>query len=107
MRPYLLKVMTQVLIYFIAGLFLALLFLNIFFRLKVIRVYKNMIKHRVEVNSVVIFEPESRMKDVFLKFPGSVADIKSFIYYIRLSVGIAVLIVLCITLLGLVLHFNR
>lgn len=54
-----------------------------------------------------IFKPESRMKDVFLKFPGSVADIKSFIYYIRLSVGIAVLIVLCITLLGLVLHFNR
>jgi uncharacterized radical SAM superfamily protein len=99
--------MTQVLICFIAGLFIALLFLNIFFRVKVIKVYKNLIKNRVEFNSMDIFKPESSMKEVYSKFPASVSDIKSFIHYIRLSVGIAILIVLCITLLGLVLHYNR
>jgi hypothetical protein len=99
--------MSSVLIYFIAGLFVALLFLNIYFRWKVIRVYKNLVKNRVQFRSVDIFRSEKNMQDVFRKYPDSAGDIRAFIYNIRLSVGMAVLIIILITLLGLVLHFDH
>lgn len=99
--------MTQVFIYFIAGLFLALLFLNVYFRWKVIKVYKNLIKNRVEFNSVDIFKSEKNMQPVFNKYPGSKDDIRAFIHNIRLSVGMALCIIVMITLLGLILHYDR
>lgn len=99
--------MSQVFIYFIAGLFLALLFLNIYFRWKVIKVYKNLIKNRVEFNSVDIFKSEKNMQDIFNKYPASANDIRAFIYNIRLSVGMALVIIVLITLLGIILHYDR
>lgn len=99
--------MAHIFIYFIAGLFLSLLFLNLFFRWKVIRVYKNLIKNRVEFNSVDIFRSQKKMNSIYQRYPDSKQDIMDFMYYIRLSVGMAVLIILLITLLGLILHYNE
>jgi len=104
---YIMLTMTQVFISFIAGLFLSLLFLNVYFRWKVIKVYKNLVKNRVQFSSVDIFKSEKNMQDIFNKYPSSKDDIKAFIYNIRLSVGMALAIIILITLLGLLLHYDR
>lgn len=98
-------VMSSILIYFIAGLFIALLFLNLFFRIRVIKVYKKLIQKKVEFNSIDIFRSEDKMKEIYQQYPDSVKDIQAFMYNIRLSVGMAIGIVLLITLLGVVLHY--
>jgi|SRR5690606_28595746 len=99
--------MTQLFVYFIAGLFLALLFVNLFFRWKVIKVYKVLVQNRVEFDAMDVFKSGQKMEPVYKKFPRHKKDISDFIRYIRFSVGMAVLIVVLITLLGLVLHYYR
>lgn len=99
--------MTQIFVYFIAGLFLALLFVNLFFRWKVIKVYKKLVQNRVQFDAMDVFKSSRTMEPVYQKFPNQKNDIADFIRYIRFSVGIAILIVVLITLLGLVLHYNR
>lgn len=99
--------MAHIFIYFIAGLFLSLLFLNLFFRWKVIKVYKNLIKNKVEFDSVDIFRSQKKMAAIYQKYPNNKQDIMDFMFYIRLSVGMAVSIIVLITLLGLILHYNE
>ncbi|MFZ1703358.1 MAG: hypothetical protein WAT79_03375 [Saprospiraceae bacterium] len=98
--------MPQIITYFIAGFFAALLFLNLFFRWKVIKIYKNLVNKKVEFKSVDILKSDKKMAVVYATYPDSVEDIKRFIRYIRISVGMAVLIVLLITLLGYFLHIS-
>jgi hypothetical protein len=47
------------------------------------------------------------MEDIFRKYPDSVEDIRAFIYNIRLSVAMALIIIVLITLLGIILHYDQ
>lgn len=92
------------LIYLIIGVFLALLFLNLYFRIKVFKVYKVLIDNKVEFNSSHIFNKEKMNSEVLSKYPNQKSDILTFVSHIRFSLSIAAILVLLISLMGYILH---
>jgi hypothetical protein len=91
----------------IVALGLALLFLNVYFRVKVFKVYKLLIKNRVEFNSSHIFSARKMEEEITPKYPESAEDIRLFARHIKFSLSVAVLLVLLITFFGSVLMYFR
>lgn len=96
--------MYNVLMVFIIGFFLALLFLNIYFRVKVMKHYKYLIQNRVEFNAKHILDKHKMETEVLSKYPEHAAEIDAFASNIRNSVKIAAGILILIALMGLVIN---
>lgn len=100
--------MYAILIAIIAGIFLALLFINIFFRMKVLKHYRILQKNDVEFPAYYILKPKALEKDVIPHYPKFADDIRSFCTNIRRSVRIASAILFFITLLGaIIMYFDK
>jgi len=95
--------MSEILIFLIIGFFLALLFLNVYFRVKVLKYYKVLVKNKVEFGSSHIFDKQKMNSEIIPKYPALENDILGFAMHIRKSISIAVILVILITLAGLVL----
>jgi len=95
--------MADVLIFFIIGIFLALLFLNIYFRVKVFKLYKTLVQNKIEFDSSHIFNKQKLEKEILPKYPKFNSEILMFIGNIRRSLSIAVILVLLITMMGFIL----
>ena len=100
--------MADILIFLIIGIFIALLFLNIYFRVKVLKMYKVLVQNKVEFDSSHIFNAKKLNAEILPKYPDfSVScqrkEILSFIGHIRKSVSIAVVLVVLITIMGFIL----
>lgn len=96
--------MADILIYMIIGVFLALLFLNIYFRVKVFKVYKVLVQNKVEFNSSHIFNKEKMANEILPRYPKYRNEILSFVGHIKNSVTIAIILVILITILGFILN---
>jgi len=94
------------LIYLIIGIFVALLFINIYFRVKVIKLYKILVNNRVEFGSAHIFSNEKMAREILPKYPKVANEIQDFAGHIKKSISIAVILVVLITLLGYVLRIS-
>lgn len=88
----------------VIGLFVALLFLNIYFRVKVIKVYKILIKNRVEFSSKHIFSKEKMEEEIIPKYPKLENEIRSFANNITFSIKIAALLILLISVAGAIIN---
>jgi len=86
---------------------MALLFLNLYFRIKVLRFYKTLVKNRIEFGAGHIFNKSRMTSEILPRYPNFKNEIEGFAYHIRLSLGVAVLIVCLIAILGGFLHLNR
>lgn len=95
--------MTDFLIFFIIGVFLALLFLNIYFRVKVFKLYKVLIQNRIEFGSSHILNSTKLKDEILPKYPNHQFQILQFVGHIRKSIGIAIFLVLLITIMGFIL----
>jgi len=95
--------MVDVFVYLIIGIFLALLFLNIYFRVKVFKVYKKLVQNKIEFDSSHIFNSQKMEKEVLSKYPTFRSDILRFSGHIKKSLSIAVILVLLITIMGFIL----
>jgi len=95
--------MVYILTYIIIGIFLALLFLNIYFRVKVFKVYKILLQNRIEFNSSHIFNTRKMEKEVLEKYPAFRSDILKFTGHIKKSLFIAIILVVLITIMGFIL----
>lgn len=95
--------MTDILIYLIIGIFLALLFLNIYFRVKVLKVYKTLVQNKIQFDSSHIFNSSKMESEVLIKYPKHKDDILNFVGHIKKSIAIAVILVLMITVMGFIL----
>jgi len=95
--------MTYILTYLIIGIFLSLLFLNLYFRIKVFKVYKVLVQNRIEFNSSHIFNKVKMENEVLSKYPAFTNEILSFSGHIKKSILIAVILVLLITIMGIIL----
>lgn len=91
----------------IVGLFIALLFFNLYFRVKVLRFYKILVKNRIEFGASHIFNKSRMTAEILPRYPKFKNDIEGFARHMRMSLGIAVLIVILIAILGGFLHLNR
>lgn len=91
----------------VIGLFVAMLFLNIYFRAKVLKVYKKLLQNEVEFGVSHFLNKEKMEKEVYPRHPDMVKEIDTFVRHIRYSVSMATVLILLITLFGGILMYYR
>lgn len=99
--------MYTILIFLVIGLFIAMLFLNVYFRVKVFRVYKVLVQNRVEFSSRHIFNSSLMEKEIIPKYPKQAEDIRTFTRHMKYSINMATVLVTLITLFGAILMYFR
>lgn len=99
--------MMAFLISLIIGLFAAMLFLNVYFRIKVLRTYKFLVQNRVQFSVKELLNPRVLEKEVYPRYPQYRKEIEAFARHIRYSVNMAILLIVLITLFGAVLMYYR
>ncbi len=99
--------MTKMLMVIIAALFVALLFLNFYFRIKVFNLYKKLIDNRVEFGAAHLFNRHKLETEIIPRYPGMQTEIRTFCNHIQYSVKLATGLIVLITALGAVLMYTR
>ena len=89
------------------GIFAAMLFLNVYIRVKAFKFYKKLVAARVEFGAAHIFNKEKMEKEIYPKYPDSRADIEAFVGHIRKSMRMATILIALITLFGAILMYYR
>lgn len=91
----------------IIGLFIAMLFVNLYFRAKVFKVYGFLVRNRVQFGAAHIFNRQKLEAEVFPKYPQYRQEIETFIRHIRYSIKMATVLIVLITAFGAVLMYFR
>ena len=99
--------MRILLITIIIGLFVALLFVNVYFRVKVLKAYKKLVQQKVEFGAVHIFNKAKMEAEILPRYPNSRQDILDFSKYLRNTITMASVLIGLITLFGGVLMYYR
>jgi len=99
--------MFNFLIFLVIGLFVAMLFVNIYFRARVMKVYRRLVQNRVEFDSSHFFNKEKMRKEIYPKYPEHQEDIEIFVSHIRYSIRMATVLSALITLFGGILMYYR
>ena len=95
------------LISIIIGLFVAMLFLNLYFRAKVLKVYGVLVRNRVEFGAAHIFNRKKLEEEILPKYPQFRQEIETFIRHMRYSIKMASVLIALITAFGAVLMYFR
>ena len=95
--------MYDILFFAIIGIFGGLLFLNIFFRVKVFKYYKYLVQNRVEFGFAHFFNEDKMQLEVLDRYPQHEEQILSFVRLIRRSITMASILIVVITLFGYLL----
>lgn len=99
--------MYVLLISIIIGLFVAMLFVNLYFRAKVLKVYGILVRNRVQFGAAHVFNRQKLEEEVLSRYPQFRPEIESFIRYIRFSIQMASVLIALITAFGAVLMYFR
>lgn len=91
----------------IIALFVGMLFLNIYFRVKVFKSYKTLVQNRVEFGAAHIFNPRKMEVEILPRYPNNRQDILTFVSHIRYSIRMASVLIFLITAFGAVLMYFR
>lgn len=89
------------------GLFAAMLFLNLYFRIRVFKVYKKLVQNRVEFGAAHFFNKQKMEEEIYTKYPAFREDIDIFVRHIHYSIKMATVLIALITLFGAVLMYYR
>ncbi len=101
------KKMVNFLLFLIIALFLGILFLNVYFRVKVLKIYKKLVQNHVEFKPVHFMDKNRLETEILPKYPDQKADILAFIQHIRFSVSLASVMIFLITAFAAVLMFIK
>lgn len=96
--------MGTTLMYLVIGLFVALLFLQVYFRLKVIKIYKRLVKNEVQFDTGHIMSKRKMEEEVLPKYPEHKEDILKFVHEMKFSLQIATLLIALILIAGFILR---
>ncbi len=99
--------MYVILLSVVVGLFIAMLFVNVYFRVRVIKVYKVLVQNRVEFGASHIFNQVKMENEIYPKYPEQEENIKIFVRHMRYSIKMATVLVALITLFGAILMYYR
>lgn len=99
--------MYVMLISLVIGLFVAMLFLNIYFRVKVLKAYKVLVHNRIEFTPAHVINKKRMQKEIIPKYPGHKKDIETFVNHLFFSVRMATVLIALITLFGAILMYYR
>ena len=97
--------MVPFLLTLIIAAFFALLFLNFYFRAKVIKVYKRLMDSGTDIKAIHIFDKKKLEEEVLVHHPDYREDILTFVNNIRYSVRMASVLIILITLFTAILMF--
>jgi len=90
----------------IIGLFVTLVCLNLYFRYKLMPIFKVLHKNKVPMNATYIFNTSRMEKELIPHYPKFEKEIRLLASRIRRSIVLALSIVLTITALGITLYLN-
>ena len=99
--------MFVLLISLVIGLFIAMLFLNVYFRVRVFKVYKILVQNEVEFGAKHLFDKEKMQAEVIPKYPNQKENIEIFVRHIQYSIRMATVLIVLITLFGAILMYYR
>ncbi len=99
--------MYTVLVSLIIGLFAALLFVNVYFRAKVLKTYGVLVRHRVRFDAVHVFNRRRLEEEVLPHYPHCRQEIETFIRHIHYTIRMASVLLALITAFGAVLMYYR
>lgn len=91
----------------IVAVFSAILFLNIYFRVKVFKVYKYLVQNRIEFGVSHFLDDQKMRDEVLLQYPDHEEQILKFVHLIRRSVWLASLLLALILVFGYILMKYR
>lgn len=96
-----------ILISLVWGLFAAMLFLNLYFRVRVLKTYKKLVQNKVEFGASHIFNRRKMEEEIFPRYPHMKKEIETFVRHMRYSIRMATVLIALITLFGAVLMYYR
>lgn len=99
--------MANILMILVIGAFLAILFLNVYFRVKVLKVYRKLVQNQVQFNAIDVFNKKKLETEILPKYPKSKDDIVTFANHIKFSVRCASGLLLLITAFYVLLMYMR
>ncbi len=99
--------MYTILVVSIIGFVVVMLFVNIYFRVKVMKHYKILVQNKVEFPAKYILNKKKIEEEVLPKYPKFEKDILAFCNNIQNSVQMASVLIALITLFGAVLMYYR
>jgi len=91
----------------VLGLFVAMLFLNVYFRVKVLKTYRILVQNEVEFGAAHLFNKTKMEAEIYPKYPEMQAEIAIFVRHMRYSIKMATVLIALITMFGAVLMYYR
>jgi hypothetical protein len=99
--------MYYLLISIIIALFVAMLFVNLYFRARVLKLYGVLVRNRVQFGAAHLFDRQKLETEVIARHPQLRAEIEGFVNNMRYSIRMASVLILLITAFGAVLMYYR
>ncbi len=87
----------------ITALFFGLLFLNLYFRISLLGKFKKIVESGVKLRFTHVLSKEKLAKEIYPKYPKNRESIDQFVQQVRLSLKLAVIIVLSMIALGILI----
>lgn len=94
--------MNQLLTIIIIGLFCLLVFMNLYFRVRVFKLYKKLVQNKVEFSTSHIWNAKKMEDEVISKHPKHEKDIRLFVQRMKQSLLIGLGIILAIAIAGII-----
>ena len=101
------KTMYVLLFTIIAGLFVAMLFVNLYFRAKVLRADRVLVQTEVDFTAAQILSQRRMEEEVVTSYPQQAEAIRDFGNYLRRSIRMATVLLVLITCFGALLMWYR
>ena len=105
--PLYLCAMYNLLLSIVIGLFVAMLFVNLYFRAKVLKVYGVLVRNKVEFGAAHIFNRQKLETEILPRYPQFRAEIESFVRHMKYSIKMASVLIVLITAFGAILMYYR
>lgn len=99
--------MYYTLIVIVISLFAAMLFLNVYFRVKVMKAYKELVQARVDFSAKQIFSARLIEEELVPEYPAHADAIRTFSGYLIRSIRMATVLLALITAFGAILMYYR
>jgi hypothetical protein len=99
--------MYYLLLSIVIGLFIGMLFLNLYFRAKVFKVYGVLVRNRVEFGAAHIFNRKKLEAEILPRYPQFKTEIETFIRHMRYSIKMASVLLFLVTVFGAILMYFR
>lgn len=99
--------MYVLLVSLVLGLFAAMLFVNVYFRVRVLKSYKKLVQNQVEFGAAHLFNKRRMEEEIYPRYPHMKEEIATFVTHIQYSMRMATVLIALITLFGAILMYYR